>query len=79
MKEPIQLTMRVHEGDGLYWAEIAELPGCFASGVTLDELRQAIEESVSLYLTDRQDEAELADDEAFNRVMQINEIKVCLA
>ncbi|HVE69629.1 MAG TPA: type II toxin-antitoxin system HicB family antitoxin [Solirubrobacteraceae bacterium] len=48
-----ELTVRVHEGDdGWLWAEVRELPGCFASGRTLDELREALEESISLSMTD---------------------------
>ena len=41
---------RVHEEDGSLWAEVLDLPGCFASGETLDELREALEEAVALYL-----------------------------
>lgn len=40
----------VHEEDGSYWAEVAELPGCFASGRDLDELRRAVTEAIVLYL-----------------------------
>lgn len=40
----------VHDGEGSYWAEVDGLPGCFASGQTLDELREAVIEAISLYL-----------------------------
>lgn len=40
-----------HEDDGSYWAEVDELPGCFASGESLDELWEALGEAVSLYLS----------------------------
>ncbi len=40
------------EEDGSLWAEVLELPGCFASGDTLDALRDALEEAISLYVTD---------------------------
>lgn len=43
---------RVHEEDGSLWAEVLDLPGCFASGDSLDELRRALEEAVGLYLSD---------------------------
>ena len=46
----MELTVRVKEEDGSYWAEVLELPGCFASGATLDELREALDEAVRLYL-----------------------------
>ncbi len=31
---------------------VTKLPGCFASGHTLDELWASIQESIELYLTD---------------------------
>lgn len=40
------------EDDGSYWAEVEELPGCFASGATLDELREALIEAISIYVAD---------------------------
>jgi predicted RNase H-like HicB family nuclease len=48
----MDLTIRVHEEDDRYWAEVAEIPGCFASGASLDELREALEEAISLCLDD---------------------------
>jgi predicted RNase H-like HicB family nuclease len=53
MKETptMDLSARVHAENGTYWAEVAELPGCFASGRTLDELTEALQESIRLYLS----------------------------
>lgn len=39
------------EGD-TYWAEVEGLPGCFASGHSLDELREAVVEAITLCLAD---------------------------
>ena len=47
---PRQLHVNVHHEDGSYWAEVQELPGCFASGDTVGELVESIEEAVALYL-----------------------------
>jgi predicted RNase H-like HicB family nuclease len=47
---PRQLHVNVHQEDGSYWAEVQELPGCFASGDTVVELIESIEEAVALYL-----------------------------
>jgi predicted RNase H-like HicB family nuclease len=48
----MDITVETHaEGDG-YWAEVRELPGCFASAGTLSELREALAEAVGLYLWD---------------------------
>lgn len=41
-----------HEEDGSYWAEVTELPGCFASGFDLDELNEALVESIQACLPD---------------------------
>lgn len=48
-------TVRIHnERDQEYslWAEVDELPGCFASGRDMDELREALSEAVSQYLSE---------------------------
>jgi predicted RNase H-like HicB family nuclease len=47
-----QLHVAVHNEDGSYWAEVRELPGCFASGHTVAELIESVEEAVAMYLAD---------------------------
>jgi len=42
----------IHEEDGSYWAEVKELPGCFASGHDLEELKEAVIEAITLYRAD---------------------------
>ncbi len=44
------LHVDVHHEEGSYWAEVRELPGCFASGDTAAELIESVEEAVALYL-----------------------------
>jgi predicted RNase H-like HicB family nuclease len=56
------------EGPG-YWAHVVELPGCFASGDSLEELREALGEAIGLYLWDRP--AELGD-----RELRVGEVRV---
>jgi len=48
----MELTVNVHIEDGSYWADVPRLPGCFASGDTLDELFNSIREGIQLYLAD---------------------------
>ena len=48
----MDLTVEIHEEGQGYWAHVVELPGCFASGLTLDELQEALGESIGLYLWD---------------------------
>ena len=43
----------IHEDDdGAFWADVRELPGCFASGATMAELTEALIEAVGLSLED---------------------------
>lgn len=53
---PMDLTARIHIEDGSYWADISELPGCFASGDTLDELFDSLQEGIGLYLADEDEQ-----------------------
>jgi len=46
-----EFRVLVHEEDDSYWAEVEGLPGCFASGSDLDELREAVVEAITLYLS----------------------------
>jgi predicted RNase H-like HicB family nuclease len=46
----MELTVNVHREAGSYWADVPELPGCFASGDTLDELFGSLREGVQFYI-----------------------------
>lgn len=48
----MEYRVKVHKEDGSYWAEVEGLPGCFASGQDLDELKDAVIEAITLYLAD---------------------------
>jgi predicted RNase H-like HicB family nuclease len=48
------LTVEVHDEDGVLWGQVVELPGCFATGETLDELTEALGEAIVLYQADTQ-------------------------
>src|SRR5688572_19393842 len=48
-----EFTLRIHdEQDGMLWAEVEDLPGCFASGADMDELFEAAAEAIGMYLAD---------------------------
>lgn len=49
--DTIHFRVEVHHEDGSYWAQVVEMPGCFASGDTFDELREALAEAIGLYLS----------------------------
>ena len=57
----MRFTVLIHHDGPQYWSEIAELPGCFASGRTLTELRDALGEAVGLYLWDEPTEVTPSD------------------
>ena len=46
-------TVRIHREPGHdLWAEVEELPGCFAAGRDESELREALAEAISLCLSE---------------------------
>jgi predicted RNase H-like HicB family nuclease len=48
----VTYTVRIHdEGPDGLWADVEELPGCFASGDNHEELMESLKESVALYLS----------------------------
>lgn len=46
---PSGYTLVVHDEDGWLWAEVPELPGCFASGDSMSELLAAADEAIEMY------------------------------
>ena len=44
----MELHASIREDDGMLWAEVKELPGCFASGATISELTEALIEAVGM-------------------------------
>ena len=51
--QSMELHASIHEDDdGSLWADVKELPGCFASGATMSEFTEALIEAVGLYLED---------------------------
>lgn len=65
--QEIVYTVHVHdEGPDGLWAEVEELPGCFASGFSPGELKEALIEAIGLYLStpDSRVTVELKDDGA---------------
>lgn len=50
MSEVKDLALVVHHEDDHLWAEVEQFPGCFAAGDDLDELREALEEAISMWL-----------------------------
>ncbi len=72
----MELTARINREDGSYWAEVVELPGCFASGETLDELTEALSEAISLYMHDDPAAVEIVNTEILHQAVEVAELKV---
>ena len=51
-EEALELHVAIQSEDGSYWAQIQEMPGCFATGDTLDELFDGLKEAVESCLDD---------------------------
>jgi len=47
----LRYAVHIHPEDGGLWAEVEELPGCFASGDNEEELQEALMEAIGLYLS----------------------------
>jgi predicted RNase H-like HicB family nuclease len=77
-EEDVQLTVRIRQEDDGYWADVEQLPRCFASGSSLDELAEALSEAIQLYTQDEDDVLVGPDgnDAPDRPAMQIDEMKV---
>ena len=52
MGQPTSYTVRIHREQGEQpWAEVVELPGCFASGRDMAELKENLTEAIGRYLS----------------------------
>jgi predicted RNase H-like HicB family nuclease len=72
--------VRVHqEEDSTYWAEVRDLPGCFASGGSLDQLSEALGESIALYLAPDDQDVELTSEPIRFPPLTVGEMRVSVA
>lgn len=46
------LKITLHLEDGAFWATVAEYPGVFATGDTLEELRESLQAGIALVLAE---------------------------
>jgi len=81
MSDALEYTVKVHtEEDGSLWAEVVELPGCFASGHAVPELLEALQEAIALYVSDDSGGARIdmveAPGDAPRRPLQVDEMRV---
>lgn len=55
MSSSFKVAVAADADTGGFWASIADMPGCFASGRNLDELFTSLEDAISLYESSRLD------------------------
>lgn len=73
-------TVRVHsEDDGSVWAEVDDLPGCFASGESIDQLWGNLAEAIGLYQSDEYVRVEVKMQEPEPIVVHIKERRISVA
>jgi len=51
----ISYQVRIHQEDGSFWGEFPDLPGCFTSGETKEELLKNAKQALSLFLEEARD------------------------
>lgn len=78
-EETVTYKVHIHnEGPDGLWAEVEELPGCFASGFDHEELRESLEEAIGLYLSTSERRVQVRVAEERERVEQ-REFTLCPA
>ena len=63
-------TVLVYEDkdDGGYWAKVAELPGCYTSGETLEEIEENVKDAIAAYLESLIENGEPLPEEATHKL-----------
>jgi predicted RNase H-like HicB family nuclease len=75
----MELHALIHEeDDGTYWAEVKELPGCFASGSSLDELMEGLIEAIGMCLPEKRSVRSRTNG-AKGRAARVDEMKLVTA
>ncbi len=66
----MKYTVLVYEDkdDGGYWAKVAELPGCYTSGETLEEIEENVKDAISAYLESMRESGEPLPEEAAHKL-----------
>jgi predicted RNase H-like HicB family nuclease len=74
----MDLHALIHEEeDGSYWAEVRELPGCFASGFSLAEVIEALQEAILMCLPESEQKPQNAGRQG--RSVRLDELKLVTA
>lgn len=63
-RREMEIHVKLHAEEGTLWAQVEEVPGCFAAGDTLEELAESLNEALALCLKD--EPAKTISPSAFN-------------
>lgn len=58
----LEVIVRRDSETGALWAQVVQLPGCFASGHNRKELMESLQEAIELYLEDADASSILSSD-----------------
>lgn len=78
----VEIQAQIFCEDGMYWAKVPSHPGLFASGETLDELKEALVEAWFLYTQDvasthiTQTSATLSDPNSKKHVGRVDQLNL---
>lgn len=61
MSDVREFHLTVHFENDQIWAEVDDLPGCFAAGRNMTELQEALAEAIGFYLTEDQSPISVAE------------------
>lgn len=61
MSDVREFHLTVHFENDQIWAEVDDLPGCFAAGRNMEELQEALAEAIGFYLTEGQSPVSVAE------------------
>jgi predicted RNase H-like HicB family nuclease len=66
----VTYTVLVYEDkdDGGFWAKVAELPGCYTSGETLEEVEENVKDAIAAYLESLEDSGEPLPEQATHKL-----------
>lgn len=73
------IPVTIHFEDGSLWATVEDMPGVFATGDDLDELRESLAEGISLYLAEEGQEAPPVSVAAFGPLETRTQTNIALA
>lgn len=74
MSDFTEYRVDVHYESDHMWAEVVDLPGCFASGANSEELREALAEAIGMYVSEQAGECQVSELE-FDATPHVSQVR----